>query len=379
MSIAPLIEIRQIDTYHFTSPKLNEILISEIKKSLEYLAPFSLQTQKVVACTGFSRPLEVLSNYPIPQVGEHEVLVQNRAIGINPIDWKSKKYRFAIYDFPWINGRESSGVVVKTGSKVTEFKVGDKVMLGSTSYRDNRTSTFQEYTVMNANLLWKLPLHWNYDNGATIGVGLVTAAILLVDSFKIPLIENSQRGKTIIIWGGATTVGMYLTQLAKYVGLRVISLASKTNADYLISLGANKTISRHLTSEAIHVVLEQENTRIDFAVDCASNESASFLLEVLSQNQGNSAEPQLFTGIVAIPKVRPPSTVEIRGLTIKKFHEDQQFGREIVRATTSLFEDGSIQPVRHRSFKGGIDKVVSALTALEVEGASAEKYVVTLT
>lgn len=378
MSTAPLIEIRYIDPYHFTAPKLNEIIISEIRKSLEYIVPFSLNVQKAVACTDFSKPLEVLDSYPIPEIGDSEVLVQNRAIGINPIDWKSKKYRFAIYDFPWINGRESSGVVVKTGANVTNLKVGDKVMLGSTSYRDNRTSTFQEYTAINSNLVWKLPLHWIFDNGATIGVGLVTAAVLLVESFKIPLVENSQVGKTIIIWGGATTVGMYLTQLANFVGLKVISLASRTNADYLISLGAHKVISRHLTADEIHEVVAKETGRLDFAVDCASKESAEFLLEVLSQNQGTSSEPQLFTGIVAVPKIQPPSGIEVRGLTIKKFHEDLQFGSEIVKATSVLFDDGSIQPVRHRSFRGGIEMVVHALNTLEADGASAEKYVVDL-
>jgi NADPH:quinone reductase-like Zn-dependent oxidoreductase len=65
-------------------------------------------------------------------------------IGLNPIDWKSVDYGFGIHHLPWINGRESSGIVELVGPGVTRFKPGDRVFAPSTNYRDNRTSSFQE-------------------------------------------------------------------------------------------------------------------------------------------------------------------------------------------------------------------------------------------
>ena len=103
---------------------------------------FDKKHQSILLITHFKDPLKVQSRYPIPELQPYEILVNNKAIGLNPIDWKGKKYGFGIYHFPWINGRESSGDVVKLGDQVDKFSIGDKVIVSSTSYRDNRTSTF---------------------------------------------------------------------------------------------------------------------------------------------------------------------------------------------------------------------------------------------
>lgn len=149
---------------------------------------FNQRHQSILSITHFKQPLQIQSDYPIPEISPYEILVQNRAIGLNPIDWKGKKYGFGIYHFPWINGRESSGEVVKLGNKVNSktshhLAIGDKVIVSSTSYRDNRTSTFQQYTAIDSRLVWKLPPQYTYEDGATIGVGLVTAGILFYNSF----------------------------------------------------------------------------------------------------------------------------------------------------------------------------------------------------
>lgn len=70
--------------------------------------------------------------------------MRNVSIGLNPVDWKCLAYGFGIHSLPWINGRESCGIVEAVGEGVTEFSEGDRVIVASTNYRDNRTSTFQE-------------------------------------------------------------------------------------------------------------------------------------------------------------------------------------------------------------------------------------------
>lgn len=84
------------------------------------------------------------TNWPrtVPQA--KEILIRNVSIGINPIDWKSIAYGFGIHSYPWINGRESAGIVEEIGEGVTRFKKGDRVLHASTNYRDIRTSTYQE-------------------------------------------------------------------------------------------------------------------------------------------------------------------------------------------------------------------------------------------
>ena len=83
------------------------------------------------------------------------------------------------------------------------------MIVSSTSYRDNRTSTFQQYTAIDSRLVWKLPESFSYEDGATIGVGLVTAGIILYNSFEFELsatptkqTTTASNNNTILIWGG---------------------------------------------------------------------------------------------------------------------------------------------------------------------------------
>jgi hypothetical protein len=64
--------------------------------------------------------------YPV-LAHENEVIIRNRAVGLNPIDWQSVEYQFCLPEFPWITGREMSGIVEAVGKEVVGLKVGDRV------------------------------------------------------------------------------------------------------------------------------------------------------------------------------------------------------------------------------------------------------------
>jgi hypothetical protein len=65
---------------------------------------------------------------PFPEMAhDQEVIISNRATGLNPIDYKSVDYNFCLPEFPWITGREMAGVVEAVGAGVTDIKVGDHV------------------------------------------------------------------------------------------------------------------------------------------------------------------------------------------------------------------------------------------------------------
>ncbi|KAK6205356.1 chaperonin 10-like protein [Scheffersomyces amazonensis] len=342
---------------------------------------FDKCSQSVLSITNFDEPLQIQHQYPIPKLGEHDILIENKAVGLNPIDWKGKKYQFGIYHFPWINGRESSGIVVKTGSNVKshEFSPGDKVIVSSTSYRDNRTSTFQQYTAIDSRLVWKLPPKFSFEDGATIGVGLVTAGIIFYNSFQFELTEHPAKeftkNESIIIWGGATVVGLYATQLAKLHGLKVISIASLDHEIYLKELGADIVINRHLSSQEIKSLALAFSTNIKYGIDCVSKDTSTIVLDILSNS--TSIKP-LFSGIVGLPKQDIPESVEIRQVVIKEFHENIDYGKQFVNITTHFFNNHQIKPVRYRHYQGGLHIIHDALNDLEVLGAKGEKYVVSI-
>ncbi|CAI5758789.1 unnamed protein product [Candida verbasci] len=343
---------------------------------------FNKRNQSILSVIHLEKPLTIQDEFPIPEINENEILVFNKAIGLNPIDWKGKKYGFGIYHFPWINGRESSGRVVKIGSKVKNFKIDDDVIISSTSYRDNRTSTFQQYTAIDSRLVWKLPKKFSYEDGATIGVGLVTAGILFYNSFNFELSKKPKTiDGTIVIWGGSTIVGIYITQLAKIYGLTVISIASTTHAEYLQKIGVDHLINRHLTEdEIVDKVKEVAPNGINYGIDCVSKQTSSIVLKLLALNSkklNESLKPQ-FSGIVGVPKENTPETVTIREVVIKKFHEDISFGKKFIDVTSSFLESEKIKPARYKQYKGGLRIIDDALKDLEVKGANGEKYVVSI-
>lgn len=345
---------------------------------------FNKKHQSVLLITHLKDPLKVQSRYPIPELQPYEILVHNRAIGLNPIDWKGKKYGFGIYHFPWINGRESSGDIVKLGSKVNEknYLIGDKVIISSTSYRDNRTSTFQQYTAIDSRLVWKLPESFSYEDGATIGVGLVTAGVILYNSFEFELSENPQKlNGTILIWGGATVVGLYLIQLAKIYGLKIIAIASTKHQEYIKNLGVDYLIDRHLSQDEILKKIDEikEIETIEYGVDCVSKETSNIVLRILNHKlkyNTDSIKPK-FSGIVGVPKDHPDG-VDVKDVVIKRFHEDVSYGEKFIEITNKFLNSRQIEPVRFKQYKGGLHIIDNALKDLESIGANGEKYVVSV-
>ena len=68
------------------------------------------------------------ADLPFPTLShDREVIISNRATGLNPIDYKSVDYNFCLPEFPWITGREMAGVVEVVGAGVRGVKVGDHV------------------------------------------------------------------------------------------------------------------------------------------------------------------------------------------------------------------------------------------------------------
>lgn len=60
-------------------------------------------------------------------MSDDEVIISNRTVGLNPIDWKSVDFNFCLPEYPWITGREMAGIIEAVGADVKEFKVGDRV------------------------------------------------------------------------------------------------------------------------------------------------------------------------------------------------------------------------------------------------------------
>ncbi|XAS73376.1 NADP-dependent oxidoreductase [Micrococcaceae bacterium Sec5.1] len=173
---------------------------------------------------------------PEPVVGEHDVLVQVKAAGLNQLDEKIRQGEFKQilpYRLPLILGNDLAGVVVSVGAKVRSFKPGDEVFARP---NQDRIGTFAErIAVAEADLAIK-PASISMDEAGSLPLVALTAWQALVERGKVG------PGQKVLIHAGAGGVGSIAIQLAKYLGATVATTVSAKNADFVRELGADVVI-----------------------------------------------------------------------------------------------------------------------------------------
>lgn len=178
----------------------------------------------------------LLAEMPEPIVHENDVLVQVHAAGVNPIDSKLKSGEFKLilpYKFPLILGHDVAGVVVKVGSKVSQFKVGDEVYARPA---DHRIGTFAELISIREDDAAFKPKDISMDEAASIPLAGLTAWQALVEKADL------RKGQKVFIQAGSGGVGTFAIQLAKHLGATVATTTGAGNIDLVKGLGADIAI-----------------------------------------------------------------------------------------------------------------------------------------
>ncbi|EGL17453.1 MULTISPECIES: NADP-dependent oxidoreductase [unclassified Paenibacillus] len=179
----------------------------------------------------------IMTEQPMPNIGEQDVLVEIHAASLNPIDYKIKEGKMKLllnYSFPLILGNDFSGVVVKVGSRVKTFKPGDEVYGRP---RKNRIGTLAEFIAVHEEDIWLKPQNLTFEEAASIPLIGLTTYQAFVD------ILNLQKGQKILIHAGSGGVGTFAIQLAKLMGAYVATTASEKGYELVKSLGADLIIN----------------------------------------------------------------------------------------------------------------------------------------
>ncbi|MCW3462972.1 NADP-dependent oxidoreductase [Chitinophaga nivalis] len=192
-----------------------------------------------------SHPLTI-SETPAPIIAPHEVLIRNKAIGINPVDYKTFENYIASTGVrasaapalegisPLILGWDMAGVVTAVGSDVTKFNVGDEVF--GMIHFPGHGRVFAEYVAAPATHLAKKPAHLSFEEAAAATLAAYTAWQNF--NWHYPL----KKGDRILITAPAGGVGHYAVQLARHMGAHVIAITSAANAEWVKELGAHEVL-----------------------------------------------------------------------------------------------------------------------------------------
>lgn len=181
---------------------------------------------------------------------EHQIVVRNRAVAINPVDWitqASGAFIFSWLRFPCVLGSDTAGEVVAVGPGVSRFTIGDRVVahaLGTSKPRNSSAEgAFQKYTVILEHMASPIPNNLPFERAAVLPLGLSTAACGLFQADCLGLDRPSavtrRNGKMLLVWGGSTSVGSNAIQLAVAAGYDVVTTASPHNFAYAKQLGAS--------------------------------------------------------------------------------------------------------------------------------------------
>lgn len=159
-----------------------------------------------------------------PKASGRDLLVEVKAVSVNPTDWRSymakKPEDFSLT----IAGRDVAGVVVETGPDCQLFKVGDEVYYAGSNIRPGG---FSEFHLVDERIVGTKPQSLEYAAAAALPLTTITAWEALYDRLGISKNPSDNEGKSILIIGAAGGVGSIATQLAKLAGLQVIATASR--------------------------------------------------------------------------------------------------------------------------------------------------------
>jgi len=197
---------------------------------------------KAIVYTQHGLPIDdpqalVETDLPMPQAGPHDLVVEVRAVSVNPVDTKIR--RGVAVTEPRVLGWDASGVVRSVGASVTLFAPGDEVFYAGSLIRPGSNSQFQ---AVDERIVGKKPRTLGFAEAAALPLTSITAWELLFDRLRVP--EGGGAGKSLLIIGAAGGVGSILIQLARQLtGLTIIGSASRdATREWVTKLGAHYTV-----------------------------------------------------------------------------------------------------------------------------------------
>lgn len=229
-----------------------------------------------------------IEEVPKPCISDNELLIKVRATSLNPIDCKFIDF---IAPAGSKTGCDFAGTVSEVGKSASgTWSVGDRVAGFVQGGVGDEYGSFAEYVKAEQDLVWRVPKELSDEDASTYGVAAVTAMQALNHHLGVPWLDESRKGKsengkTILIYSGATAVGLFAIQIAKAAGCTVVTTCSPHSSDLVKSYGAD-AVYDYRSSTAVKDIT-QAYSGITRALDCISTGSSTqFCADVLAKKGG---------------------------------------------------------------------------------------------
>lgn len=178
--------------------------------------------------------LEV-TDIPVPEIDDDEVLVKVKYAGVNPLDNMIVREEVKLitpYKYPLVMGNEFSGIIEKAGSNAGNFSEGDRVY-GRMPL--DKIGAFAEYAAISKDAIAKIPEYLSFEQAACVPLTALTA----MQAFEL---MKPSEGESIFISGGTGSLGAMAIPIAKSMELNIITSGSEKNRQRVMDLGVSEFI-----------------------------------------------------------------------------------------------------------------------------------------
>ncbi len=293
---------------------------------------------KAIQAHAFGGPENLrLDEVDDPVAGPGEVVIDVKAVGVNPADTYMLGGAYAIVpDLPYTPGGDAGGVIAAVGDGVSNVKVGDRVFAGS-SLGFSMQGAYAEKLLRPAGDVMLLPDGVSFAAGATLGIPYSTAHYGLFTR------GSAVAGETVFIHGASGAVGTAAIQLAKRAGLRVIgSGGTDRGRELILAEGADHAVDHNTESYVDEVRELTQGNGPELILEMLANVNLATDLDLVAKYGriiviGNRGE------VTINPRMTMMKELDIRGLAM--FNASRPQMEAITADLLSGLADGSLKPV----------------------------------
>ncbi|MBX3166043.1 MAG: NADPH:quinone reductase [Candidatus Eremiobacteraeota bacterium] len=310
---------------------------------------------RAIQVAQFGEP-EVLKlvDLPDPQPGPHQVVVRLHAVGVNPVDTYIRSGAYGERPLPYTPGTDAAGEILRTGSEVKHWKVGDRCYLTG-----SQTGTYADTALCLATQVQPLPEKVTYQQGAALYVPYSTAYRALFQR------GDARPGQWLLIHGASGGVGLAATQWARAHGLRIIGTA-----------GSDEGL-RHVLEQGAHYALDHRSADYRQQIaDLTGGNGPDLILEMLANvNLQHDLDMLARYGTIVVignrgnlgfnPRATMSKDANVHGMSL--FNTPPGLMEQIQAALVAGLKQGFLNPVVGREFP--LEEAAAAHTAVLAPGA----------
>ncbi len=308
---------------------------------------------RVIEITRFGPP-EVLriSEVPVPGIGENEVRVKVKAIGLNFADVFARLgYYPGIPKPPFVPGLEFAGTVEAAGKSVKGFRKGARV------FGFSKLKAYAEFVSVPAAMLTGMPPRMSYEDAAALGVAYLTAYHGLLT------LGQAKKGESLLLHAAAGGVGTAVLQIAKHLGVRVFAtVGSDAKIQTVRELGAALAIN-YTDQDFAEIILRENNGQgVDIILDSVGGRlfrrgwkllrpMGRYVLYGFAAVAGRKGVSKIKALIesASVPLIYPPSMVSknisLIGFNLFFLFDKVDYLRQTMRELLSWYAKGIVRPV----------------------------------